>query len=906
MREGNVYTLASAFLDAFNTNPIGPIISGLQLGHQGDDTWSPVRLSSECRARMDVIHEILEEATEPIEKQLLEEQEQLEVEIASPNASSPKSPTGTGASTDEPVFSMNVADYQLGSVIGFGSSAIVHMATFLPLDLQVAIKMIELDHFDRHRIDELRKEIQVMTFCKHPNLLGIHTSFVHESKLWIVTPFLAGGSCLDLMKTGFKTGFEEAAIATILIQALQGLQYLHEHGHIHRDVKCGNLLMAEDGLVQLADFGVSASLAEEGGERKGVRKTYVGTPCWMAPEVMEFTRGYDFKADIWSFGITALELAYGHAPYAKFPPMKVIYLTLSGNPPTLDKKQCARKYSRAFKDMIDCCLQRDPNRRPTARALLKHPFFKSAAKKPAYLQESVLNRVPSVDLRDKSAQLKARGYVAVSGTGATEGNFAGGEDNAEEGEASVLSAEESWDFSLDSATAIPEEDEEFVEENENEKEKENVFDTTVETAETVETAIDPIIESSIDASTSSSSNTTTTSTTASSSNATSMVSPSLKQSRFIVDDDDDNEVALAEADDSDKGEQDGVDEEGNSLEAGNRSTSPSSGGTQADNPSQSHHPTEVKKGRFSVLEAVDSADEHPSSDAESDNLSGNEGAAAAVEEAGSRFEVQASDESTTMTGNDAFKGFSGISRPPSAHLSTNSHPSYHPALPSYHHHHHPASFINYGYAHPSAVYANLPPPPPPQHQQQQQMHHALTHQPPSQNHQQLDSLLQMNEYIRSQLLELKHQQEWLAMRTHATINPVSSVSSPPQPHPQSHHPFQMLPTSHSHPNLYMAQGGISYHPSISSPPAAAATATHGTLHHPAYYAPPPSAIHHLPVSPVYPFPPSSTVEASTPVTSLADSSSSLALNNILRELEAVRRENEALKVTIHKQQNHQQ
>lgn len=113
-----------------------------------------------------------------------------------------------------------------------------------------------------------------MTLSKHPNLLPVYGSFVHGSKLYIVTPLLLCGSALDIMKTAYKDGFEEVVIATLLKQALQGLEYLHKTGLIHRDVKAGNLLVDKDGLVQLADFGVSSSLMESG-ERKGMRKTFV-------------------------------------------------------------------------------------------------------------------------------------------------------------------------------------------------------------------------------------------------------------------------------------------------------------------------------------------------------------------------------------------------------------------------------------------------------------------------------------------------------------------------------------------------------------------------------------------------------------------------------------------------------
>jgi serine/threonine-protein kinase OSR1/STK39 len=195
----------------------------------------------------------------------------------------------------------------------------------------------------------------------------------------------------QIAANGFK---DEVLIATILREALQGLQYFHKDGRIHRDIKAGNILIGQDGNVELADFGVAGTLMENG-DRKKIRQTFTGTPCWMAPEVMEQTNGYDSKADIWSFGITAMELGYGRAPYAKYQPMKVLLLTLQEEPPTCEIYQDnSSKFSKNYHNLISKCLRKDPTKRPTAKKLLEHDFFKQA-KDAEYIMEKIIKKLPA-------------------------------------------------------------------------------------------------------------------------------------------------------------------------------------------------------------------------------------------------------------------------------------------------------------------------------------------------------------------------------------------------------------------------------------------------------------------------------------------------------------------------------
>ncbi|KAL8535583.1 hypothetical protein ACS0TY_011277 [Phlomoides rotata] len=306
-------------------------------------------------------------------------------------------------------YSANSEDYKLLEEVGYGASATVYRAIYLPSNEVVAVKCLDLDRCNSN-LDDIRREAQTMSLINHPNVIKSFCSFAVDRNLWVIMPFMAEGSCLHLMKIAYPEGFEESAIGSILKETLKALEYLHQHGHIHRDVKAGNILMDSDGEVKLADFGVSASMFDRG-DRQRSRNTFVGTPCWMAPEVLQPGTGYDFKADIWSFGITALELAHGHAPFSKYPPMKVLLMTIQNAPPGLDYDR-DKRFSKSFKEMVAMCLVKDQTKRPTAEKLLKHSFFKSA-KPPQLSVKKLFVDLPPLWKRVKDLQLKDAAQLAL-------------------------------------------------------------------------------------------------------------------------------------------------------------------------------------------------------------------------------------------------------------------------------------------------------------------------------------------------------------------------------------------------------------------------------------------------------------------------------------------------------------
>lgn len=255
--------------------------------------------------------------------------------------------------------------YTLQASLGSGSFGTVWKALSIKDEIFVAVKQIDLEA-TQDDLEEIQQEIGLLAACKSPYITMYHESFVSGSTLWIVMEYLEGGSLLDLLN---RLGpFREPEVAVMCRETLFGLAYLHDRGKIHRDIKSANILLGLDGSVKLADFGVAAHLSSN----LSCRNTFVGTPYWMAPEVIK-QADYDTKADIWSLGITAIELLLGEPPLSEWHPMRAIFLIPRSPAPVL-----VGNFSAESKHFIELCLVKQPRDRPNVAELLQHPFIVSA------------------------------------------------------------------------------------------------------------------------------------------------------------------------------------------------------------------------------------------------------------------------------------------------------------------------------------------------------------------------------------------------------------------------------------------------------------------------------------------------------------------------------------------------
>ena len=280
--------------------------------------------------------------------------------------------------------------FELGPRIGRGSAGDVHTARDKLTDDVVAVKLVDLEEAE-DEVEDIQREISYLMQCSSPFVTKYLGCWLDpgSTRLAIAMEYMAGGSVADLISDAFGGPLPESACAVVCRDLLYALDYLHGEGKIHRDVKCANVLLTGAGEIRLADFGVAGTLPQTLGGNK--RRTFTGTPFWMAPEVIQAheSDGYNSKCDIWSLGITAMEAANGTPPYSDLHPMRVLFFIPKNPPPRLE----GASFSASFKEFCAACLQKDPDRRPRAAQLVNHRFIADAPERCDELVDRVTRRM---------------------------------------------------------------------------------------------------------------------------------------------------------------------------------------------------------------------------------------------------------------------------------------------------------------------------------------------------------------------------------------------------------------------------------------------------------------------------------------------------------------------------------
>ena len=288
-------------------------------------------------------------------------------------------------------------------------------------------------------IESFKKEINVLQQCKSPYILEYFGYYIKNNTIWIIIEYCDGGSVLDLMRIT-ERNLNEEQIASIIYMVLNGLAFLHEQKKIHRDIKAGNILLTREGVAKLGDFGVSAQLMHS--FSKKVSK--IGTPYWMSPEVIS-QNSYDSKCDIWSLGITCIEMAEGEPPYSEVRTFLVMKKIISSPPKGMSNPAI---WSLEFNDFVSKCLTFDPEKRPTAKELLKHKFITKNNKGNELIGELINNSLDQIN-RYRATMLNEEGKNDIN---------EGEENYDEENEDNMGSVVYKGDDNIDSGTMIKKEE----------------------------------------------------------------------------------------------------------------------------------------------------------------------------------------------------------------------------------------------------------------------------------------------------------------------------------------------------------------------------------------------------------------------------------------------------------------